>query len=168
MFFQLFSIFGHLGSCLSPRRLQDAFKTPSRASKTPPRASKTLQDASKTLLWETKKPRCSLCFSRFSMSRACLELSWPDMASKTTSRAPGTCSTASKTPSGISQTAPKASKTPPRASKMLPRHVPRSPKIENFIMLFNLLAFLGLLGGSSLNMVVKTLPRCLQEPPKCA
>ena len=28
----------------SPRRLQDAFKTLSRASKTPPRASKTLQD----------------------------------------------------------------------------------------------------------------------------
>ena len=66
------------------------------------------------------------------MSRACLELSWPDMASKTTSRAPGTCSTASKTPSGISQTAPKASKTPPRASKMLPRHVPEKSKNRKF------------------------------------
>ena len=55
----------------------------------------------------------------------------------------------------------------PKSLKMLPRHVPRSPKIENFIMLFNLLAFLSLLGGSSLNMAVKTLPRCLQEPPKC-
>ena len=117
---------------MSPRRLQDAFKTPSRASKTPPRASKTLQDASKTLLWEAKKPRFSLCFSRFSMSRACLELSWPDMASKTTSRAPGTLSTASKTPSRISQTAPKASKTPPRASKMLPRHVPEKSKNRSF------------------------------------
>ena len=54
------------------------------------------------------------------------------MASKTTSRAPGTCSTASKTPSGISQTAPKASKTPPRASKMLPRHVPEKSKNRKF------------------------------------
>ena len=164
MLFQLFPIFWHLGSCLSPRRLQDAHKSLQDAPKSLQDAPRCLQDIpvgdEKTLIF--------LVFSRFSMSRACLELSWPDMDSKTTSRAPGTCSTASKTPSGISQTAPKASKTPPRASKMLPRHVPRSPKIENFIMLFYLLAFLGLLGGSSLNMTVKTPPRCPQEPPMCA
>ena len=174
----MFRFVGHLGAIWVQHGLQDAIKTFQGTSKSLQDALKNLQDAPKSLQDAPRrlqdipagdeKPRCSLCFSRFSMSRACLELSWPDMASKTTSRAPGTCSTASKTPSGISQTAPKASKTPPRASKMLPRHVPRSPKIENFIMLFNLLAFLGLLGGSSLNMVVKTLPRCLQEPPKCA
>ena len=63
------------------------------------------------------------------------------------------------------QRPPRHPQEPPRCSQDTS---PRSPKIENFIMLFNLLAFLGLLGGSSLNMVVKTLPRCLQEPPKCA
>ena len=66
------------------------------------------------------------------MSRACLELSWPDMASKMTSRAPGTCSTASKTPSGISHTAPKTSKTPPRASQNAPKTRPEKGKNRKF------------------------------------
>ena len=71
-----------------------------------------------------------MCLFRFSMSRACLELSWPDMASMTISRAPGTCSTASKMPSGISQTAPKASKTPPRAPA--PKTRPEKSKNRKF------------------------------------
>ena len=62
------------------------------------------------------------------------------------------------------QRPPRHPQEPPRCSQDTS---PRSPKIENFIMLFNLLAFLGLLGGSSLNMVVKTLPRCLRASKVC-
>ena len=51
------------------------------------------------------------------------------------------------------------------APKTCPREVQKS-KISSCCS--NLLAVLGLLGGSSLNMAVKTLPRCLQERPKCA
>ena len=138
--------------------LQDTTKTSSRRPQEPPRRLQEPPRRSKMPPRHSCGRRKSLDVPRVLQGFRCPGPAW-SMASKTTSRAPGTCSTASKTPSGISQTAPKASKTPPRASKMLPRHVPRSPKIENFIMLFNLLAFLGLLGGSSLNMVVKTLPR---------
>ena len=68
------------------------------------------------------------------------------------------------------QRPPRHPQEPPRCSQDTS---PRSPKIENFIMLFNLLAFLGLLGGSSLNMAVKTPSvasktpsRSPREPPR--
>ena len=167
-FFQLFSILWHLGSCWSPRRHQGAFKTPSRTSKTPPGASKTLQDASKKLLWEAKKTKIFLgLFKVFDvqgqpgaiLARHGLQDDFksPWNVFHGFQDAFRNLSDGSK---GLQDT--------PKSSRCSQDTSPRSPKIENFIMLFNLLAFLGLLGGSSLNMVVKTLPRCLQEPPKCA
>jgi len=62
------------------KTIQDASKTSLRASKTPPRASKTSQTT------PCRRPKNNV-FRKAFQSFRCPELSWPNMASKTTSRA---------------------------------------------------------------------------------
>ena len=168
-----------LGPILTLSWLILAFKTPTRASKTPPRRPQDPPRRPQEPPRRSKMPPRHSCGRPKNIDAPCVFQGF---------RCPGpawrylgpTCP-----PRRLQEPLERVPRLPRRLQESLrrlqrpPRHPqepprcsqdtsPRSPKIENFIMLFNLLAFLGLLGGSSLNMVVKTLPRCLQEPPKCA
>ena len=97
-------------------------------------------------------------------------LSWPNMASKTTSRASSTLSRASKTPPRASKTAPKRPQEPPRCAQDTPRELPESC-FSQCVSIYS--TFLGLLGAILLNMAVKmpsiaskTPSRSPREPPK--
>ena len=171
MFFALGRFLGHLGAILAHLGLQDASKTPSRRPQDPPRRPQ-------------EPPRCSKMPPRHSCGRPknqdfpcvfqgfrCPGPAWSYLGPTPPRRLQEPLGRFPRLPRRLQESLRRLQR-PPRHPQELPRcsqdTSPRSPKIENFIMLFNLLALLCLLGGSSLNMVVKTLPRCLQEPPKCA